>query len=526
MIFYTLFKKVIVYSYLNNRTYTQKQRTESGRSMLEMLAVLAIIGILAIISILGYRYAMHKNMANTIIQDAYLGYTSMLGNKDKKQIDWMPVQFEPKSGKPIDVSRDLDGDNYVRVREIEQDICKLILQLAVPNKLMFYDETGEDMLSCSVEENIMIFAFDGTRAPGVNCESGQDCTSEGDGMYCNTDKGICRFCPDGFMISSDNDDCWEMCEEETETTCVSDNKHWCCNNTLLCGEQVGECIESDGFCEYTLREQTKETEFDCSYAYQNQTKTVKSDCSYHYTEQINERYAECSYTLSGTGTDFHLSPRQGCPTGMYCYLSYKDENCTQQSGAEGANILYGTCTSLALTNPTCRIRSSSTVLTVREGCPTGLYCYLSYKDENCEQKSGSEGANVLYGTCTSLAQTNPPCRVTSLSHVLTPLQKCPDGLYCYLGYSDKSCKKALGAKGAETIYGACTSLAITNPPCPIKSLDTDILQPVQKCPSTSYCYLQYASPNCENPVNANGANPFYGVCLPKNSNRAVCPIEK
>ena len=489
----------------------QKTHTEIGRSMLEILAVLAILAIIAIIGILGYRYAMNKSLANEILHDAYLAYTSMYNNKDD-EMDWTPVNFTPKCGKPIDVSRDEDGDMYVRVQQIEQAVCQQILLMAVPGKLMFYDEEGEDMTTCE-EDNSIVVAFDGLRAPGPNCEGGDDCSEFGDNVYCNMNKGVCRICDkEGYIISPDNDACWQVCDEETETVCIKERDHWCCPKTLLCGEKVDECIESDGYCEYSLGQQTKEVESNCSYSYKNQTTT---------------RASNCSYTASGTNENFVLTPQKGCPSGQYCYLAYKNEDCSTTLGAEGATTMYGTCTALSMSNAECRIKTISTdMLTVREGCPSGQYCYLAYKNEDCSTALGAEGAAIMYGTCTALSMSNAECRVQSMStDMLTVIEGCPSGQYCYLAYKNKDCSTALGAEGATTMYGTCTALSMSNAECRIKSIDTNILNPIKPCPEVSYCYLKYAQPDCKNEVGATGANPFYGVCLPKNSNKVVCPVK-
>ena len=44
-------------------------KNESGRSMVEMLGVLAIMGMLSIGGIAGYRWAVDKNEANTILNE-------------------------------------------------------------------------------------------------------------------------------------------------------------------------------------------------------------------------------------------------------------------------------------------------------------------------------------------------------------------------------------------------------------------------------------------------------------------------
>ena len=49
-----------------------KKNNQLGRSMVEMLGVLAIIGVLSVTAIAGYRYAMEKYAANTLINELNL----------------------------------------------------------------------------------------------------------------------------------------------------------------------------------------------------------------------------------------------------------------------------------------------------------------------------------------------------------------------------------------------------------------------------------------------------------------------
>ena len=47
-------------------------KKQFGRSMIEMLAVLAIVGVLSIGGVWGYRKAMTKHLANSVIDDVNL----------------------------------------------------------------------------------------------------------------------------------------------------------------------------------------------------------------------------------------------------------------------------------------------------------------------------------------------------------------------------------------------------------------------------------------------------------------------
>ena len=63
---------------MKKRIY-QKNRMQSGRSMVEMLGVLAIIGVLSIGGISGYRYAMNRHEANQIVNDITMTATIVSG---------------------------------------------------------------------------------------------------------------------------------------------------------------------------------------------------------------------------------------------------------------------------------------------------------------------------------------------------------------------------------------------------------------------------------------------------------------
>ena len=515
----------------HSQTATISQANESGRSMVEILAVLAIMGVLAVVGIVVYKYAMDKHRANTILQDAHLGFASIRGTR-AEQFDWTPVNFEPKSGKPVDVLRDSDRDDYVRVQEIELSVCKQILLMAVPGKLMFYDEQGEDMLSCPDETNTIIFAFEGTRAPGVNCETGTDCEGEGEGAYCNTDKGVCRTCPveEGFVVSPNGEACWPVCDEDTETTCMTDTEHWCCDNeTEICGDKAGVCQPSNGQCEYRVKDQTTTRYADCSYSFAgDQTITRYADCSYSFAgDQTTTRYADCSYIATSSGNTFTLTAQKSCPNGQYCYINYKDENCENTLSNESVGVMYGTCMAKTLSKLACRIKEiSGGKLSPIKSCPSGQYCYINYKDENCENTLSNESVGVMYGTCMAKTLSKLACRIKEISGgKLSPIKSCPSGQYCYINYKDENCENTLSNESVGVMYGTCMAKTLSKLACRIKETSSDMLSAVQKCPSSQYCYLNYASPDCKDPVSPEGADPIYGICLPKDSNKLICPIQ-
>ena len=128
---------------------------------------------------------------------------------------------------------------------------------------------------------------------------------------------------------------------------------WCCPNTQLCGEQVGECKDSDGKCAYYFGV----TEDDSVVYY--------GDCSYTCSKGgASTTYgANCSYVVGTTGgltgyTDAAGTARnyalpgvqsvQGCPGNQYCAIFWTQPewphgSATPTVAAAAVGTLYGRC---------------------------------------------------------------------------------------------------------------------------------------------------------------------------------------
>ena len=90
--------------------------------MLEILGVLAVVGVLTMAGISGYQYALQKQRANTVVHEAHLARVDALGI-DGEHRNWEVVRFHPKSGYVMLSSKDEDGDIFVRIEQVEQQIC-------------------------------------------------------------------------------------------------------------------------------------------------------------------------------------------------------------------------------------------------------------------------------------------------------------------------------------------------------------------------------------------------------------------
>lgn len=423
---------------------------ECGRSMVEMLGVLAVIGVLSIGGIAGYRLAFHKYNANVIIQDAQLAYTELHGEKVRNPIPWTVIQWTPQCNKVIEKHRDNLSNDYIRVRNISLEDCRQVVLTAVPPRITLFNEDGEIFETCT-DTNTIVFAFDGTPAPGVSCESGADC--EQMGMFCQPDKNVCRGCPDGYKVNSAGDGCDIICQSETETTCESKGMHWCCDSKMICGEALGTCEESDGRCSYKINEQ--ET-------------TIKSDCSYLYTQQVQTKSHDCEYTIQNTANGSVVQKVKGCPNNQFCNLIYINENCSGAISNDTTGTVYGVCSSFSAPLFDCTIKSVSNPMNMIKGCPKGQFCNLIYVDELCQTRiPDNNGANKMYGVCSSLSQPLGSCPVLSVTDAVTAVKKCPRSKYCYLAYTDENCTSVADNNGAEMLFGVCNDLNKRNTTCPV-----------------------------------------------------------
>ena len=424
---------------------------ENGRSIVEVLGILAVIGVLSVGGVKAYRYAFHKHNANVIIQDAHLAYTELHGMINNQPHPWTAVTWEAKSHKTIETLRDNDGDDYVKVIGIDEEDCKQILLMSVPPRITLFDENAKRFEVCA-ESNNIVFAFDGVRVPGINCETGSDCAQMG--MYCQSVDKICKTCAEGYKINAKRNGCDRICQLDTQTTCELDKNYWCCDHNLICGTTVEECQESDGFCAYKINQQKIEATSDCSYLYIQQEQTISSDCQY-----------EVKNTTDGA----IVTPKKKCPQGQFCNLRFTDEKCQNTLTDSSNGTMYGICSARNLPLSSCLVSSVSNPMKLQKGCPKGQYCNLAYTDELCTAKIPNDlGANIMYGVCSALYNPSSNCPIQKISNAVSPIKKCPQTKYCNLFYTDETCTTPADNNGANILYGICNKKDSANKTCPTK----------------------------------------------------------
>ncbi len=203
----------------------KEQINESGRSMVEMLGTLAIMGVLSIGGVAGYRYAMDKLNANTILseiskramtasQQRLVGQSINLNEYGAAEIQKFPVAH----------TNDFDGDTAffsLSVSNVPKGICDKVIQGKLRTVSEVWLNTDTDVTdggTCDDSENgnTIEFVFANTldtnavpTEPAAACDpactGGQECQNGTCACPADTPKWngtSCEACPTG--TSADN----------------------------------------------------------------------------------------------------------------------------------------------------------------------------------------------------------------------------------------------------------------------------------------------------------------------------------
>ena len=248
-------------------------KNQTGRSMLEMLGVLAIIGVLSVGSLGGYRYAINKYRANTILNDVNMRMVDIAHqvylNQDEIGFseDW---SLTGNTGHVMDIFQNTDSEPSIMVEKVASDICKIILKSSSDTQDIFvgkkvadnhvdgnwYLGDNEDICGDDEEKEIL-FALspevlagynpkdsthDGldpeeivTIPPQVECSSNTDCRP--DKPFCNS-SGKCVRCYEDSHCSGNT----PVCDVANER-CVE-----CLKNTHCTNEAKPYCNPKKGVC--------------------------------------------------------------------------------------------------------------------------------------------------------------------------------------------------------------------------------------------------------------------------------------
>ncbi len=152
--------------------------SQTGRSMVEMLGVLAIIGVLTIGGLMGYRYAMNKHKANTILNDVSLAMADLtVLDPDGGAITRRAVAFRPDSGLAMESERTADGNNIVYVSGVAKAVCQILIQIQPTDAYEhIYDGDLNALTTCADTQAMAFGSKETAEGPDTpECQNDSDC---------------------------------------------------------------------------------------------------------------------------------------------------------------------------------------------------------------------------------------------------------------------------------------------------------------------------------------------------------------
>ena len=244
------------------------EKTQSGRSMLEMLAILAIVGILSIVIFVGYEMAMARHRANEIIKQTN---NLALGVEEQFEYDVDDIDitsYIPEGSTILTIAgyeayfeeNDTTTAFEVTLEDVDQRVCERLLNSGWDDPFAIL-VNGVVSGTC-LEKNEITAAFNNTLAGADPC---QNMTCPG-ATVCQL--GEC-VCPDGRDLCNANTGL--CCAEDKVCTTAGDVPGTCRRNSTACTtnadcKDVAECEgitcychltgELDGFTSGTCRELT------------------------------------------------------------------------------------------------------------------------------------------------------------------------------------------------------------------------------------------------------------------------------
>ena len=219
---------------------------EQGRSMVEMLGVLAIIGSLTIIGIAGFKMAMNKAKANSLVADmnrlAHIVVMDKFSGYSEEAIQNAVAEHNEKTEYQAEYEYRTPQVFAIKTKNaIDKTLCQQVANLGWQLPLATYlnkvkVEGTFDADSCA-DENELVWAFTNDLSQCPDCPLGDfDCTP-----YANRECGTC----DSIEYTPRNSDCngnanGQYCLEGQCVPCVPNHFWWT-------DGQCVECISNDWY---------------------------------------------------------------------------------------------------------------------------------------------------------------------------------------------------------------------------------------------------------------------------------------
>ena len=212
--------------------------SQTGRSMVEMLGVLAIIGVLTIGGLMGYRYAMNKHKANTILNDVSLAMADLtVLDPDGGAITRRAVAFRPDSGLAMEFERTADGNNIVYVSGVAKAVCQILIQIQPTDAYEhIYDGDLNALTTCSDTQAMAFGSKETAEGPDTSeCQNDSDC---GANQVCQDGRCVDKPAPSDpcenvecFNDGTCNDGSCDCVNGYTGTSCEIEPQ---CNDSKPC----------------------------------------------------------------------------------------------------------------------------------------------------------------------------------------------------------------------------------------------------------------------------------------------------
>ena len=508
------------------------KRTESGRSMVEMLGVLAIMGMLSVVVVIGIRLGLNKAKANQIIKDARLAHTSLLTDPISASTDWLDVGFTPISGHIFHKRVNEDQQILVRVTHVANNVCKEVLHFTNSRQVKFYDEDYHELETCAEPDQNIVILFDMAGIEGdpieqEGCITAQDCENG----WCNA--GECVACPDYQQPNAEGTGCTAECDITTQDLCGigegQDKIEWCCAKELQCGSEPGTC--SDGTCSWNYEQ--GDLTATCSWTFIETP--AASECSATYTqdprlasctvsfgEVTNTHQTKSGYSSGGTNGSLSVTRMdQDCPAGSYCYVQFNDENCDSNVEDDSTGTLYGVCNPLDTAQNICTRKAHFNM--DNDACPEGRYCVLTFTDDTCAGTIADDTVGTIYGVCSPLSSNEARC-IKGAELKANENSACPEGQYCNLNFTDKSCgdSNAIQETSQGELWGTCVAYSSNEARC----VRPFTMEPATYCPQEQWCYLNWKTNTGCTAIDDDYTGTIHGTCVAMNKASGVCPYNQ
>ena len=271
-----------------------QNKTEFGRTLVEILGVLAVMGILSIVGFWAYGIAMDKNRANNLIQEVQKRAVVVAGQIGFQGHEPSLAEFSPPNPTSGGTFEDVTTEGLykqfgIQVSGVTKSVCENILRTigeTTPIRRLSLEITPRTPLTTCNDTNAFLFIYNEDMNADDKVEPPTICRTVND---CKTSCATCEI-PEDEEVGICTNECEEpvkLCEADTD--CNTENE------CMVCDTEAGLC---------------------------------KNGCErVEYLESTRTQYIKTDYTLtSNTKIDILFSPNQQTTANHWVIGSLVAEN--------------------------------------------------------------------------------------------------------------------------------------------------------------------------------------------------------